>query len=64
MPDLFRAPAGGGQRPAEVAGWWRKAHEKLAGMKKAGMFLSPEDEKALEELRRKVGEKPGEEKAK
>ncbi len=50
--------------PADAAGWWPKAYGKLSGMKKAGMFISPEDEKVLEELRRKVGEKPEEGKVK
>ena len=34
--------------------WWRKAHETLAGMKQRGLFLSPQDEQILVQLKAKV----------
>jgi hypothetical protein len=34
--------------------WWRKAHETLSGMKRRGLFMSPEDEQFLVQLRAKA----------
>jgi len=34
--------------------WWRKACETLAGMKARGVFISPQDEQRLQQLRSKV----------
>ena len=42
------------RKAAEARGWWRRAHDVLAGMKQRGLHLSPQDEQFLETLRRKV----------
>jgi tetratricopeptide (TPR) repeat protein len=41
--------AGGAQQ------WWGKAHETLAGMKRRGLYLSPQDERNLALLKAKSG---------
>ena len=41
--------------PGESQIWWRRAYDVLSGMKRRGVFLSPEDEGFLEQLARKVG---------
>ncbi|HUV04759.1 MAG TPA: tetratricopeptide repeat protein [Armatimonadota bacterium] len=38
----------------DAMSWWRKAYETLAGMKRRGLFISPQDEQYLEQLRLKV----------
>ena len=43
-----------GQTEAEE--WWRRAYETLAGMKRRGLFVSPQDEGFLAQLREKAGE--------
>jgi tetratricopeptide (TPR) repeat protein len=40
-------------KPAEAIGWWKKAHDTLAGMKQRGIML-PTDEQYLETLRVKA----------
>ena len=42
---------GSGDAPA----WWRKAYEVLSGMKRRGLFLSPQDEQSLARLEQKLG---------
>jgi len=37
---------------AEV--WWRRAYDGLSGIQRAGLHLSPQDERVLEQLRGKV----------
>ncbi len=44
------------ENAAEAKDFWRQAHEKLSDMKKAGLPLSPDDEKVLEQLRQKAGQ--------
>src|SRR5207302_251871 len=41
------------QGQPEAGGYWRKAYEILAGMKQAGLFVSPQDEGSLASLRKK-----------
>ena len=38
----------------DAMAWWRKAYETLAGMKERGLFISPQDEQHLQQLRSKV----------
>jgi tetratricopeptide (TPR) repeat protein len=35
--------------------WWQRAFDILAGMKRAGMYISPADEEYYEQLRQKLG---------
>ena len=38
----------------EALPWWRCVYDVLSGMKRKGVFLSPEDEGFLDQLARKV----------
>ena len=38
--------------------WWRKAVETLEGIKRRRLFMSPQDEQVLEDLRQKVPSSP------
>jgi len=40
---------------SEAGNWWRRAFEVLDGMKRRGLFVSPADERVLDQLRQKVG---------
>ena len=42
------------KQPAEARRYWQRAHNTLAAMKRAGLFLSSQDEGILEELRVKT----------
>jgi len=42
------------RRADEAKTYWRKAHDTLAGMKRKGLFISPQDEGFLLQLRAKV----------
>ena len=42
-------------RADEAKTHWRKAHDTLAGMKRRGLFVSPQDEGFLPQLRAKAG---------
>jgi tetratricopeptide (TPR) repeat protein len=39
----------------EAFDWWQKAHARLMGMKQAGMYVSPQDEQFLQQLKQKLG---------
>jgi len=41
--------------PGGTLEWRRKAHDTLAGMKRRGLFVSPQDEGFLPQLRAKAG---------
>jgi len=43
------------QRDREAADWWRRAYDVLADMSRRGLFVSPADQRVLEQLRAKVG---------
>ena len=57
MPCRDDRPFGPARRPTRVSAqiWWRRAYDVLSGMKRRGVFLSPEDEGFLDQLARKVG---------
>src|SRR5205085_544883 len=42
------------QRGGNAGEWWRKAHDVLASMKRKGLFVSPQDEQVLVQLRNKL----------
>jgi hypothetical protein len=43
-------------RASEARTHWQQAHDILQGMVTRGLHVSPEDQRFLEQLRRKVGE--------
>lgn len=43
------------QQSSDAITYWRKAHDTLAAMEKAGLFVSPEDQQFLIRLRQKIG---------
>jgi hypothetical protein len=41
--------------PNEASTWWRRAYDVLSGMKRKGLFISPQDEPFLRRLEEKLG---------
>ena len=39
----------------DAESWWRRAYDVLAGMKRRGLFVSPEDEGFLRQIAAKLG---------
>jgi len=43
------------QHDREAINWWRRAYDILAAMSRRGLFVSPADQRFLEQLKAKVG---------